>query len=196
MIKLGITGTIGSGKTIVSSIFETIGIPVYNADIRAKQLMTNSKKIVSAMKNRFGFEVYINGNINKPFLANIIFNNEGDRKFINSIVHPEVIEDFIKWAFKQQNTEIVAIESALIYESGIDKLMNYTIIVKSPNALASKRISKRDSISKEEAEKKINLQMQNLPNNIKPDFLIKNDEKNSLIEQCLEVFNKIKSNHG
>ncbi len=193
MTKLGITGTIGSGKSVVSHIFETIGIPVYNADSAAKKLMLQNENIISALKTRFGNQVYTDDNINKKFLADKIFNNENDRKFVNSVVHPAVIDDFGRWITEQQNSDIVAIESALIFESGIDKIIDYTIIVESPIKLASERISNRDNISIEEAIKKINLQLNNLPKKVKADFYIQNDEENSLIIQCLDIINSLKS---
>ncbi|MDD3859830.1 MAG: dephospho-CoA kinase [Bacteroidales bacterium] len=196
MIKLGITGTIGSGKSVVSQIFETIGIPVYMSDFEAKNLMIRDKDIISALKNRFGNQVYIDNNINKQFLASRIFNNENDRQFVNSIVHPAVINDFIKWVSEQKNSDIVAIESALIFESGIEKHLDYTIIVESPIKLASERISKRDFISHEEAVKKINLQLSNVQKNSNADFYVQNDEINSLIIQCLEIIKKIRKSNG
>jgi dephospho-CoA kinase len=193
MTKLGITGTIGSGKSIVSHIFETIGIPVYIADLEAKRLMLQNREIMSALKTRFGNQVYINDNINKQFLADRIFNNEDDRKFVNATVHPIVINDFVKWTSQQNNSDIVAIESALIFESGIDKIIDYTIIVESPIKLASERISNRDNISIDEALKKINLQLNNLPKKVKADFYIQNDEENSLIIQCHDIINNLKA---
>ncbi|HOZ29953.1 MAG TPA: dephospho-CoA kinase [Bacteroidales bacterium] len=191
MIKIGITGTIGSGKSVVSKIFETMGISVYNADYQTKQIMIKNAKIISALKERYGDQVYNDSQINKAFLANIIFNNEDERKYVNSIVHPAVINDFIEWT-KHQNEDIVAIESALIFESGIENIIDYSVLVTSPFKLAVERISKRDNISTHEAERKIELQTKNLPKDIRADFYIHNDENNSLIVQSVEILSKLR----
>jgi len=193
MIKLGITGTIGSGKTVVSKIFESMNIPVYFSDQEAKRIMLNDKIVIKALIKRFGNQVYSYNGINRIFLVERIFNNEDDRLFVNTIVHPTVITDFLKWA-KASNSKIVIIESALLFESGLYHHLNRIIMVQSPVKLAAQRISKRDNISIDEAEKKIKLQMQNYKNLETVDYFIENDNKHSLLNQCIEILDKIGSN--
>jgi dephospho-CoA kinase len=193
MIKAGITGLIGSGKSVVASIFETIGIPVYNADAQAKILMCSNPEIITALTNKFGTEAYINGTLNKAFIAEIIFNDEASRIFVNSVVHPEVDTNFINWT-QNQNSAIVAIESALLFEANIQNILDYTISVKSDTKISARRISDRDKISIEEALKRINVQLKKQSKNNIPDFIILNNESDSLILQSLEIIEKIKSN--
>ncbi len=193
MIKAGITGLIGSGKSVVASIFETTGIPVYNADTQAKILMNSNPEIIAALTNKFGAETYVNGELNKAFLAGIIFNNEESRLFVNSIVHPEVNTDFINWA-QNQNTGIVAIESALLFEANIQDILDYTISVESDIKTSAERIANRDKISTEEAIKRINVQLKKQSKDNITDFRILNNESDSLILQSLEIIEKIKLN--
>lgn len=192
MIKIGLTGIIGSGKSTVSKIFETLQIPVYYSDSRASKLINTNQYIINSLKNKYGETIYRNGTLNKPLLASIIFNNNDERKFVNSIVHPIVINDFIFWS-ENQKANIVAIESALIYETSLKNILNYIVEVKSPQELLLERIIKRDKISRAEALKKINSQKAFYTNE-KPDFVILNDEKLSLIIQTQILLTKIGHN--
>lgn len=189
MIKVGITGIIGSGKSILSNIFEIINIPVYNADKNAKILMYTNNSIKTRLISSFGDEVYINNELNKVFLSKKIFNSEENRKLVNHIVHPIVISDFISWT-KLQKSDIVAIESALLYEANIDSILDYTIEVKSPINLIIERLCHRDKISKIEAENIINIQ--NKSNKGVPDFIVINDEQKFLIEQTIYILEHLK----
>ena len=190
MIKIGITGIIGSGKSIVSNILQILGVAVYNADENAKILMLNNSKIKDKLTEAFGKEVYINNKLNKAFLSNKIFNSENDRKLVNSIVHPIVIEDFAEWC-DRQNSDVVAIESALLFEAKINEFIDYSIEVKSPEYMLISRIQHRDNISADEAQKRIKVQKNTENNNI-PDFVINNNEKDSVIEQTINILKNIK----
>ncbi len=193
MIKIGITGLIGSGKSVIASIFGITGIPVYNSDKNANILMNSNQDIIHSLTERFGKETYIDSQLNKGFLANIIFSNEESRIFVNSIVHPKVIQDFLKWS-QNQNSQFVAIESALLFEANIQNVLDYTIRVISDLDVSAKRISKRDNITCFEAGKKINTQLSNHSQNNITDFSIYNNETESIILQCLEIIEKIKTN--
>jgi dephospho-CoA kinase len=194
MIKLGITGTIGSGKTIVSRILEIIEIPVYNADDNAKKIMLDDKSIRENLVKYFGEEVYNGNSLNKKLLSERIFSSDDDRKYVNSIVHPKVISDFQEWSAKQASN-IVAIESALLYEAGIDKIINYIIDVQSPNELVKARLKARDNISVAEIEKRINVQLGSRSSQKNYNFAILNDENNSVIEQILYILKTIKAKY-
>jgi len=193
MIKIGITGIIGSGKSVVSSVFRILHIAVYNADYRAKVLMNQDPDIQNEIKSEFGEESYNDSGINTSYIASVIFNDESKRKIINSIVHPRVKQDFLDLS-NQQSTEICAIESALIYEANFSDILDYIIKVDAPIDVLTKRIIKRDKISKEEAESRINSQSFNLDEKYKANFTINNDEQNSLIIQCMEIIKKIQTN--
>ncbi|MEJ5267420.1 MAG: dephospho-CoA kinase [Bacteroidales bacterium] len=192
MIKIGLTGIIGSGKSTVSKIFETLQIPVYYSDLRASELINTNQYIIDSLKNKYGKTIYIDGTLNKPLLSSIIFNDNDERKFVNSVVHPIVINDFIFWS-QNQKAKIAAIESALIYETSLKTILTNIIEVRSPRKLLIERIIKRDKISKTEALKKINSQKA-LFTNEKPDFVIINDEKKSVILQTQRILTKIGHN--
>ena len=191
MIKTGITGIIGSGKSIVSSVFQILGIPVYNADEQAKIIMNTKAKVKTQIVENFGQNAYNNNCLNKKHIASEIFNDKDKRALMNSIVHPAVEDNFVQWVSKQK-TEICAIESALIYESGLDEILDVIIMVASPQKVLIDRICKRDSIEASEAVKRIN--SQNFYNNteINPDYYLYNDDEHSIILQSIEIIKKIK----
>ncbi len=193
MNKIGITGIIASGKTVVSKFFQIIGIPVYNTDHNAKLLMNNNPEIKEKIIKHFGKHSYSNNSINTKHIANQIFNDNSKRLLINSIVHPKVKDDFLFWS-KNQIGKYCAIESALIYEANFNDILDFIIMVQSPIDITINRIIYRDNISKEEAQKRINSQSFNLSQNNKPDFIINNDEKESVILQSLEILKKIAKN--
>ena len=116
MTSIGITGIIGSGKSMLSQVFRSMDIPVYDADYRAKSLMNSNLQIKESLVSCFGENTYTNGTINKDYLRKIVFGSEENRKTINSIVHPAVKQDFIDWR-NAQNSNITAIESAIIFDS-------------------------------------------------------------------------------
>ncbi|MDD4218181.1 MAG: dephospho-CoA kinase [Bacteroidales bacterium] len=191
MIKAGITGIIGSGKSVVSFVFQILGIPVYNADEQAKIIMNTNKKVQNEIILNFGNDAYKNNRLNKQYIASQIFNDNEKRNLINSIVHPAVKDNFIEWA-SQQKTEICAIESALIYESKFDDILDVIIIVTSPQEVLIDRICKRDNIEPSEAVKRINSQSFYNNTDIKPDYYLHNDDEHSIISQSLEIIKHIK----
>lgn len=191
MIKAGITGIIGSGKSVVSSVFQILGIPVYNADEQAKIIMNTNKKVQNEIILNFGNDAYKNNRLNKQYIASQIFNDNEKRNLINSIVHPAVKDNFIEWA-SQQKTEICAIESALIYESKFDDILDVIIIVTSPQEVLIDRICKRDNIEPSEAVKRINSQSFYNNTDIKPDYYLHNDDEHSIILQSIEIIKHIK----
>ncbi|MDD4148812.1 MAG: dephospho-CoA kinase [Bacteroidales bacterium] len=191
MIKTGITGIIGSGKSVVSSVFQILGIPVYNADQQAKRIMNTNAKVKTKIIENFGQNAYNNNCLNKKHIASEIFNDNDKRALMNAIVHPAVKDNFVEWASKQK-IEICAIESALIYESGLDVILDVIIMVTSPQEVLIDRICRRDSIEVSEAIKRIG--SQNFYNNpdIKPDYYLYNDDEHSIILQSIEIIKKIK----
>ena len=145
---VGLTGGIGSGKTTVSKEFQKYSIKVYNSDLRAKFLMNNSIVLKNKLINNFGKEFYINDELNKSYISQIIFNDPISLKLINSMVHPEVFNDFSEWR-KSLSEKFVLYESALIFETGSYKLNDFNILVTCDHDLRVKRIKKRDGINEE-----------------------------------------------
>ena len=154
---VGLTGGIGSGKTTVSKEFQKYSIKVYNSDLRAKFLMNNSTVLKKKLINNFGKEFYINDELNKSYISQIIFNDPTSLKLINSMVHPEVFNDFNEWR-QSLSEKFVLYESALIFETGSYKLNDFNILVTCDHDLRVKRIIKRDGINEEKINSIINNQ--------------------------------------
>jgi dephospho-CoA kinase len=191
MIKVGITGGIGSGKTTVCKLFETLDIPVYYADDRAKKLMTSDKKVKLAIINLFGAEAYYrNGRLNRPFISAHVFKNKPLLKKLNAIVHPAVQEDGDRW-FAEQHTRFALKEAALLIESGSYKSMDKLIVVTCPLDIRVSRVVERDGFTKEAVLKRINNQLPEEEKVKFADFIIVNDGKKALIPQVLKVYKKL-----
>ncbi|MCH1558347.1 MAG: dephospho-CoA kinase [Flavobacteriaceae bacterium] len=154
---VGLTGGIGSGKTTVSKEFQKYSIKVYNSDLRAKFLMNNSTVLKKKLINNFGKEFYINDELNKSYISQIIFNDPISIKLINSMVHPEVFNDFNEWRHSLSE-KFILYESALIFETGSYKLNDFNILVTCDHDLRVKRIIKRDGINEEKINSIINNQ--------------------------------------
>ncbi|MBJ2172761.1 dephospho-CoA kinase [Aureibaculum sp. A20] len=183
MIKVGLTGGIGSGKTTVVNFFKELGVPVYIADIEAKELMNTSKSIQKKLIKVFGSQAYINGKLNRPFLAQLVFNDEEKLKAINNIVHPKVAKHFSKW-LQQQNAPYCIQENAIIFENNKADDFDFIISVTAPKDIRIERVLKRDSSSKSEIMARINNQWDQAKKNELADFVIDNitltDTKNQV----------------
>ena len=151
MIIVGLTGGIGSGKTTVAKQFLEMGIPVYIADEEAKRLMRRSKIIRRKLIKLFGTEAYVGEELNKPFLANIIFNDKNYLQKMNAIVHPKVARHFEKWVLKQEAPYVIK-EVAILFENGRHNTCDFVITVTAPIEIRIKRLLKRDNTSKEKIE--------------------------------------------
>ena len=152
---IGLTGGIGSGKTILAKEFSKNYIQVYNSDERAKFLMNNSKDLKDSLIKCFGSNTYVDDSLNKTYLSSLIFNDRKSLELMNSIVHPQVEKDFMGW-MKTKDEKYVIYESALIFETGSYKRNDFNILVTSDLSLRIKRIMNRDKIDKSLAMLKIN----------------------------------------
>ena len=175
MLIVGLTGGIGSGKTTIAKMLKLEGIPVYDSDTRAKFLMTNSVTIISELKSKFGNEVYVKGELNRPYLANIVFGDNEKLKKLNSIVHPVVAKDFQDWV-SSQNTEIVVKENAILFESGLYKTCDICVTVDTDIEERIERVQKRDGVSREQVISRINSQWTDEKRNEKADIIVKNND--------------------
>lgn len=187
-LEVGITGGIGSGKSTVSHIFAILGIPIYDADSRAKYVMAHNEDLKKAIQFHFGQEAYYpNGELNRVFLAKQVFNDSEKVKTINSLVHPEVAKDYLKWLYEQKSPYIVR-EAALMIESGSHKALDKLITVFAPETLRIERVKKRDPQRTESEIKAIIAKQIAEEEKIKlADFIIYNDEKQPLIPQVLSL---------
>ena len=190
MLKVGITGGIGSGKTTVCEIFSSFGIPVFNADAETKQLYTNSTELRHQLVATFGEDVFLNsGAINKAFLSEKLRFDEG-RKALNATVHPFVFEQFKQWS-EEQNSPYVIKEAAILFESGADKTVNKSILVTAPMDIRIERVKSRDGRTSEEIQSIIASQWSESRLMELVDFVVINDGNHSLIEQVRDLHAKL-----
>lgn len=186
MIKIGITGGIGSGKSTVCRIFHVLGIPVYNADNEAKYLMANDNALKRNIVNLLGSESYKNNQLNREFIASKVFKDKDLLKKLNALVHPAVKNDFIKWSEKQKAPYVIY-EAALMIESGSYKLLDKVIVVTAPLEQRIARVCERDKVHQEKVLARINNQLSQEEMLKYADHVITNDGKTSLISQVLEL---------
>jgi dephospho-CoA kinase len=187
---LGITGGIGSGKSIVSRLLEIMEIPVYDCDREAKRIMGSSVTVRKKLCDEFGDDIYRENTLNKVMLAAIIFNNPEHLKFVNSLIHPEVYNDFLVWGKKRSFRKWIGIESAILFESRFDRMVDITIHVTAPEEIRIQRIQKRDHTERESILNRMHNQMSDKEKNCLANYIIVNDNKRGLlpqIENLLEV---------
>lgn len=192
-IKLGITGGIGSGKSMVSHLLEIMGIPVYIADIEAKRLTATDSEIRSELIALLGEEVYLNGELNKPFLANYLFSAPEHAQKVNSIIHPRVKEDFRQWAEANASLPIIAMEAAILIEAGFVNDVDYIVMVYAPLELRIERATKRDNSSREAIIRRIESQMSDEEKKARAHYTIINDNTESIIRQVEGLLNTLHS---
>ena len=190
MLKIGITGGIGSGKTTVAKVFEVLGIPVYYADDAAKRLMNEDEALKEKIKQQFGNDVYKNEKLDNKHLAQIVFSSEEKLNILNSMVHPATINDANAWMLKQ-STPYTLKEAALLFESGAAELLDYVIGVWAPAPLRLQRVMQRDNSNREEVMARMNRQMDEDIKMKLCNFIITNDEQQLLIPQVIALHEKL-----
>ncbi|MBS1765238.1 MAG: dephospho-CoA kinase [Bacteroidetes bacterium] len=191
MRAVGLTGGIGSGKTFVASLFNKLGIPVYDADSAAKQLMNTNSELKHQLQQLLGDDIYTKEeNLDRKKMSNLIFNNDELRKKVNALVHPQVQLDFEKW-LTLQNAPFILKESAIMYEAGADKGLDTVICVTAPVELRIKRTVARDNSDVAKVHAIIQAQMDDETRNRKCAFVIVNDDQVALLPQVLSVYQKL-----
>ncbi|WP_316768291.1 dephospho-CoA kinase [Pedobacter frigiditerrae] len=189
MLKVGITGGIGSGKTTVCKVFETLGIPVFYADAVAKQLMVTDLILIDGVKSTFGEESYLeNGILNNKHIASIVFNNQLELDKLNALVHPAVFRAFDKWAAEIPSSVPYTLkEAALLFESGSYKMCDKNILVTAPLTLKINRVMQRDAVSAEQVQARMDKQFTDEQKAKMADYFIDNTENTSVILQVLDL---------
>ncbi len=190
MIKVGLTGGIGSGKTTIAEYFKELGIPVYVADIEARGLMDTSKSIQKKLIDAFGAVAYINGELNRQYLAQLVFNDKEKLKRINNIIHPEVAKHFSEW-LNQQDAPYCIQENAIIFENSKADEFDYIISVTAPLEIRIQRVLKRDAISKEQILARMNNQWNDEEKNKLSDFIIENIDLSATKKQVRKIHQKL-----
>ncbi len=191
MKKIGITGGIGSGKSVVGQILEAMHFPVYYSDQQSKILVDTDLVIREELIKLLGTEVYLDGKLNRPFLSHQLFSNDELRLKINQIIHPKVREAFTNWVSKQ-SSNLVFNEAAILFETGAYKSMDYNILVTAPLELKIERVLKRDNITINEIQDRISKQSSDEEKIPLADFVIVNDEVKPLLKQVEAILKEVK----
>jgi len=188
MLKIGITGGIGSGKSMISKVFEVLGIKVFYADDAAKQVMTNDPILIDALKQTFGNDAYFSdGSLNRKYIAGIVFSNPDELAKLNAITHPAVFRAFDQWLTQVKDAPYVMKEAALMFESGSSKLCDKNILVYAPLDMRINRVMSRDGLSRAEVESRNARQFTDEQKLKLADYVITNDDSQLVIPQVLAL---------
>ena len=190
MLRVGLTGGIGSGKSTVADIFSVLGIPVFKADLVTRQLMEEDEILRTSIKKEFGEDAYTNNTLNRKYLASIVFNDAFQLEKLNAITHPAVIDAAQKW-MQQQTTAYVIKEAALMFESASAAGVDLIIGVYAPQHIRIKRVMDRDGVTRQDVLARIDKQIDEEIKMKLCDFVLVNDEQQLLIPQVLELHEKL-----
>lgn len=191
MLKVGVTGGIGSGKSLICNVFSTLGAPVFNADTAAKNILDSDTDVIKKITSLVGEDIYKNNLLDRRKLADIIFNNSDVLNTINSIVHPKVREAFITWCMQYKHLPYVIQEAAILFESGAYKMLDFTINVHASEEIRLERVMQRDNILAEKVKERMKNQMSDDAKMKLADITIYNDNNIMILPQILEVHKKL-----
>ena len=187
MLKIGITGNIGSGKTTACRVFEHLGVPVYYSDQEAKKWYGN-QRVKDKLFILFGKEIFTeSGDIDTKKLAQIVFNHPNLLQELNKLIHPLVLENFEQWSKNHEKYPYVLLESAILYSNKLTHLFDKIIFVDAPFSLITKRVMQRDKLSSDEIKKRFDMQSFTSLTSINPDYVIYNDEKQLILPQIMDI---------
>jgi dephospho-CoA kinase len=190
ILKIGLTGGLGSGKSTVAKIFGVLGIPVYYADSEAKRIMNSDPELKAQIIKHFGKEAYADNQLNRAYLSSVVFDNKDKLSLLNSLVHPVTIRDSKQWINKQ-TTPYAIKEAALIFESGSQEYLDYVIGVSAPAHLRIQRAMRRDNLTRGQVQQRMSKQIEEVIKMHLCDFIIYNDEVKPVIPQVLELHKKL-----
>ncbi len=195
MIRLGITGGIGSGKSVVCRLLAMLDVPVYDSDSHAKWLMNNSSVLRERLQERFGNDIFGEDGLQRKVLAERVFSDREALAALDAIVHPAVAEDFLSWASEREaeGVEIVGLESAILFSSGFDRFVDRCVAVVAPDELRVARAAQRDRASEEQVRARIASQMPQSEVAERADYVVVNDEQSLLWPQVLRLIEELKN---
>lgn len=191
MYTVGLTGGIGSGKSLVARIFTHLGIPVFNADSESKKILDDDPYIRQKLTDWFGPEIYQDNKVDRPKLAGIIFTSPAMLSKVNGLVHPRVLERFKNWCIENQDKPYVIHEAAILIESGFFKQMDATILVTAPESIRMARVRARDKDTEESVRQRMQNQWTDEQKSPFAGYTIQNDERTALLPAILEIHNKL-----
>ena len=187
---VGLTGGIGSGKTTVAKMFASLGIPVYNSDERAKELMVNSEELVNEIKSLLGEEAYSDNDLNRDYIAQRVFTDKALLNELNELVHPAVRDDFKNWAKEQQSPYVIQ-EAAILFENGAHEHFDQMVLVTAPKMIRLERIMHRDNVSEDNILARMNHQWEDERKIELSDHIIHNIDLQQTEETVASVHKKI-----
>lgn len=194
MIRLGVTGGIGSGKSVVSKLLSLMGVPVYDSDTESKRLTVEDAAIREQLIEWVGPSVYLaDGSLNKPYFASCVFSSSENVSKANAIIHPAVKRDFLAWVKRQEEAgiKVCAIESAILYEAKFDDVVDAVLMVSASLETRIKRTMQRDGVSHEVVVERIKRQMDDAEKIEKADFVVYNEDDRPLIPQVSELITSL-----
>lgn len=192
MIKIGLTGGIGCGKTYVSDLIVSKGVPVYNSDTEAKKIMASDAGIIESLERLIGENIIVNGMLDRSLIMRFVFSDKQNSRAVDDIVHPKVKSDFLNWA-DSLFTDVCVIESAILIESGFCDLVDFLVVVDAPLDVRIKRCMIRDDVGPDMIMDRIAMQMDQKEKCLKADFVIDNSGNVDLIPQIEMMLEKAKS---
>jgi dephospho-CoA kinase len=189
MKLIGLTGGIGSGKSTVAGIFKTLGIPVYESDTRAKELMNSNTELREKIEQLLGPQSYVHGEINRQWMAEKVFTDSNLLKQLNAIVHPAVKVNATLWANSIENASspYVIKESAILFEENLTAELDAIILVVAPSSIRIERVMKRDGMARDQVEDRIHHQWVDEKKIPLADYIIYNDGQRSLLDQVMDI---------
>jgi dephospho-CoA kinase len=191
MLKVGLTGNIGSGKTIIAKVFSLLGVPVFHADLEAKKQFDNDM-VRNSIREKFGPGVFSSsGEVLRPVLAEIVFNDPVMLDQLNKIIHPGVRKGYLQWCRHHSGIAYTLYEAAILFESGHYREMDKVICITAPEQLRIQRVMERDNLTRQEVERRMANQWDEAKKAALADYVIKNDETTMVITQVLEIHNRI-----
>lgn len=190
---LGITGGIGSGKSIVCRILEALGIPVFYADDEGRKILSENLSVRNSLMSLFGESAFTDAKPDRKKIADLVFKNKENLSALNSIIHPAVTEAFLNWKKKNSSHTILAKEAAILIETGLYKEVDKVLLVTAPEEIRIARVCKRDRVSAEAVKERIKNQMSDEEKMKFADYVIQNDEKSLLIPQIISIVEKLKN---
>lgn len=193
--KTAVIGGIGCGKSTVCMALKIMGFPVYDCDKNAKKITENNRDTIEKIKKLFGDDIYVNGSLDRKKVAAVVFSDHKKLEELNKIVHPAVIEDFEKWTQKQKS-DTVFVETAILFESGMDKVVDKIMAVCAPEKMRIERVIARDKVSEEQALKRIAAQMSQQKITDAADYVVTADETEPVIPQLYKIIEELTKNES
>lgn len=190
MLKVGLTGGIGSGKSTVARVFGVLGVPLYSSDLASRRLMNEDPELIRRIKDAFGEQAYTAGALNRSYLASIVFKDKEQLARLNALVHPATIRDGEAWIALQTGPYAIR-ESSLVFEAGMQAQFDVVIGVSAPDALRIKRVMDRDGVSAEAVRERMRNQIQEGIKMLLCDMVIVNDDQQAVIPQVLSIHQRL-----